>query len=226
MIKTKEQAKGKPVYYTEWSTSSNPFDDLHDEPYAAAFITKTIMEARGQVQGYSYWTFSDIFEENYFSSIPFHGGFGLLNIYGVPKPAYRAYELLHRLGNNILAVDGQHETVDVWIVENKNYINVLMTNFSLPRHPVKTEIIKIQLDNITQVKEVFVERIDDAHANTRQAWVAMGQPDSLLPEQVVALEAVSTLIREPLLFKFENNSVLLEVEMLPQATVLITIEIV
>lgn len=226
VIKTKEQAKGKPLYYTEWSTSSNPFDDLHDEPYAAAFITKTIMEAHGQVQGYSYWTFSDIFEENYFSSVPFHGGFGLLNIYGVPKPAYRAYELLHRLGNNILTVDGLHETVDVWIVENKNYINVLMTNFALPRHPVKTETIKIQLNNITQVKEVFIERIDDVHANTRQEWVTMGQPDSLLPEQVVALEAVSKLIREPLLFKFENNSVLLEVEMLPQATALITIEIV
>src|SRR5476651_1687358 len=88
-------ARDKPVYYTEWSTSSNPFDDLHDMPYAAAFIIKTVMEAQGYVNSYSYWTFSDIFEENYFSSLPFHGGFGLLNIYGVPKPSYRAYELLH-----------------------------------------------------------------------------------------------------------------------------------
>jgi xylan 1,4-beta-xylosidase len=225
VTETKKQAKGKPVYYTEWSTSSNPFDDLHDEPYAAAFITKTIMEARGQVQGYSYWTFSDIFEENYFSSVPFHGGFGLLTIYGIPKPAYRAYELLHRLGNNILPVDGQHETIDVWVVENKNGINVLLTNSTLPLHPVKTETIKIQLNNITQAKDVFIERIDDTHANTRQAWINMGQPDSLLPEQVATLEAVSTLIKEPVVFTFENNSVIIEVEMLPQATALITIEI-
>ena len=79
VAKTKTEAGDKPVYYTEWSTSSNPFDDLHDMPYAAAFITKTVMEAQGYVNCYSYWTFSDIFEENYFSSIPFHGGFGLLN---------------------------------------------------------------------------------------------------------------------------------------------------
>ena len=50
------------------------------------------MDAHGLVQGYSYWTFSDIFEENYFASLPFHGGFGLLNIHGIPKPAYRAFQ--------------------------------------------------------------------------------------------------------------------------------------
>jgi beta-xylosidase len=35
-------------------------------------------------------TFSDIFEENYFPSVPFHGGFGLLNLHGIAKPTYRA----------------------------------------------------------------------------------------------------------------------------------------
>ncbi|MDQ6844021.1 MAG: hypothetical protein M3Z92_06680 [Bacteroidota bacterium] len=35
--KVKKQAQGKPVYYTEWCTSSNPFDELHDMPYAACF---------------------------------------------------------------------------------------------------------------------------------------------------------------------------------------------
>ena len=73
---------------------------MHDEPYAAAFIVKTVLEATGLVQGYSYWTFSDIFEENYFPSVPFQGGFGLLNIHGIAKPAYRAYQLLHELGTS------------------------------------------------------------------------------------------------------------------------------
>ena len=37
------RARGKPVYYTEWNTSSNPRDPLHDQPYAAAFVIKTVM---------------------------------------------------------------------------------------------------------------------------------------------------------------------------------------
>jgi xylan 1,4-beta-xylosidase len=141
--KVKEQVGDKPVYYTEWCTSSNPFDELHDMPYASAFIVKTVIEASGLVEGYSYWTFSDIFEENYFSSIPFHGGFGLTNIYGVPKPAYRAFELLHRLGDNILQVDGQHPTADVWVTTKDNTVQIMITNWALPRHDINTETIKL-----------------------------------------------------------------------------------
>ncbi len=62
----RRRAGALPLYYTEWNASSNPRDPLHDEPYAAAFVTKTLMEANGLVDGYSFWTFSDIFEENYF----------------------------------------------------------------------------------------------------------------------------------------------------------------
>ncbi len=143
------------------------------------FIIKTVIEANGIVEGYSYWTFSDIFEENYFSSIPFHGGFGLMNIYGIPKPAYRAYQLLHRLGNELLKVIGKHDTVDVWIVRKKNAINIMITNWALPRHPVKTEIVKLQLDKIKKVKASFIERIDDDHANARKTWIEMAAPEAL-----------------------------------------------
>src|SRR6185503_6037497 len=185
---TKRRAGGKPVYYTEWSTSSNPFDDLHDLPYAAAFIAKTVVEARELVEGYSYWTFSDIFEENYFSSAPFHGGFGLVNIYGIPKPAYRAYQLLHRLGNELLKVTGKHETIDVWTVRKKNSINIIITNWALPLHPIKTEKVKVQLNDIKNVKNAFIERIDDDHANAKKSWINMGSPGSLKANDVSALE--------------------------------------
>ena len=79
---THRKARGKPVYYTEWSSSSNPRDPLHDEPYTAAVIVKTMMEATGLVQGYSFWTFTDIFEENYMPATAFQGGFGLLTLQG------------------------------------------------------------------------------------------------------------------------------------------------
>jgi len=103
---TRRRARGRPVYYTEWNTSSNPRDPRHDEPYAAAFIVKTVLEASDLVEGYSFWTFSDIFEEHDFPSVLFHGGFGLLTLHGIPKPAYRAFELLHRLGTDrLLSMD-------------------------------------------------------------------------------------------------------------------------
>lgn len=224
VIETRKKAGSTPVYYTEWSTSSNPFDDLHDMPYASAFITKTIMEARNTIQGYSYWTFSDIFEENFFSSRPFHGGFGLMTINGIPKPAYRAYELLHRLGETFIDVEGSHPTVDVWVIQKENIFHILLTNFALPTHPVKNEKISVQIKNISTIKSCFVERIDDENANPRKEWIKMGKPGSLLPEQVKTLELESILKKESLLYKFENESVSLEIDILPLATVLLTLE--
>ena len=47
------KAAAPPVYHTEWCTSSNPRDAMHDDPNAAAFIVKAIMEANGLVQGHS-----------------------------------------------------------------------------------------------------------------------------------------------------------------------------
>jgi xylan 1,4-beta-xylosidase len=108
---TRRRARGRPLYYTEWNTSSNPRDPLHDEPYAAAFVAKTLLEASGLAEGYSFWTFSDIFEEHYFPSVPFHGGFGLMTLHGIPKPTYRAFELAHRLGDSDCR-RGLHHTVD------------------------------------------------------------------------------------------------------------------
>ena len=224
VIKTRKQAGRLPVYYTEWSTSSNPFDDLHDMPYASAFIIKTVMEARNRIQGYSYWTFSDIFEENYFSSTPFHGGFGLLNIYGIPKPAYRAYEILHRLGNDILTVKGKHSTVDAWMIQKRGAVNIILTNSALPRHPVKTELININLNNIRKIKKAYQERIDDTHANARATWLEMGSPEYLSPKQVKVLELSSTLKKEPILFRQKKELVSLEIEIPPQGVVLITLE--
>jgi xylan 1,4-beta-xylosidase len=222
--KAREQARGKPLYYTEWATSSNPFDDLHDQPYAAAFIVKTVMEVRGLVEGYSYWTFSDIFEENYFASKPFHGGFGLMTIHGVPKPAYRAFELLHRLGDDILPVEGRHTTVDVWVTRDAARACVLLSNGALPRHPIRTEIVRLELAGLTGIRSAYVERIDDEHANARRAWLAMGRPESLLPRQVDALEAASSLRKEPVAFDFGAGLASFDVALPPQGTALLTLE--
>jgi xylan 1,4-beta-xylosidase len=224
VLATRKKAGKTPVYYTEWSTSSNPFDMLHDRPYAAAYITKTIMEAQGLVEGYSYWTFSDIFDENYFSSIPFHGGFGLLNIYGIPKPAYRAYELLHRLGDTQILANGQHPTVDVWVITSSPTTHILLTNSALPRHPVKTESINIRLDHIAMIKQAFVERVDDTHANATSAWEEMGSPGTLSPARVAILESASVLVKDSLHFSQTGDSVFLEIDMPPQGTALITVE--
>ena len=181
---------GRPLYYTEWSTSSNARDPLHDEPYAASFIVKTVLEARGLVQGYSYWTFTDIFEENYFPSRPFHGGFGLLTLHGVAKPAYRAFELLHRAGVELIPVSGAHATVNCWVVRGQRSATVLLTNYARPREAIATETVEISLVNC-RAHSARIRRIDDENANPKRLWLEMGSPEYLSQRQVRALHVAS-----------------------------------
>jgi xylan 1,4-beta-xylosidase len=140
-----EHARDRPVYFTEWNISSNPRDHYHDEPFAAAYAAKIALETDPFVDGYSFWTFTDIFEENYFPSIPFHGGFGLLNLYGVPKPVYRAFQLLHALGTEQFPVVGTHETVDTWVVRKGSSITVFLTNHAQPRHAIVNQVVEVRL---------------------------------------------------------------------------------
>ncbi len=220
---TFRRARGTPVFYTEWNASSNPRDARHDEPYAAAFVAKTILEANGLVEGYSFWTFTDIFEENYFPSVPFHGGFGLLTLHGVPKPTYRAFELLHRLGTEQLLVDGIHETVSVWAVRQETSVTVLATNHALPRHSIKGETVNVRISEAREPRHVHVERIDEAHANPQRAWREMGAPEYLSALQLEHLHAVSRMAREPLPWKYDNGVVHVEIEVPPHAVAAITV---
>jgi xylan 1,4-beta-xylosidase len=223
--KTREQAKGRPVYYTEWNASSNPRDPLHDEPYTAAFVTKTLMEVDPLVEAFSFWTFSDIFSENYFPSIPFQGGFGLLNLQGIAKPVYRAYEILHRLGGERLDVAGQHDTVDVWVARGDHAITVLLTNHAFPRHPIDTQQVRVTLDHAPQPGGATVERIDADHANPRALWHAWGEPKYLRAEEVARLEAASALVPEPQAYDYANGTLTLKVSVAPHSVTAVTIRV-
>src|SRR5262249_53314777 len=152
------------------------------------------------------WTFSDLFEENYFPSVPFHGGFGLLTLHGIPKPTYRAFELLHQLGSERLPVEGGHETVDAWVVRQDADVTVLLPNHALPRQPVETQRVRVTLADAPAPQAAVLERIDDQHANAKAAWLALGSPEYLGESDVEKLEEASRLEPEPVAWTYEDRT--------------------
>jgi xylan 1,4-beta-xylosidase len=213
-----------PVYYTEWNSSSNPRDPRHDEPYAAAFVAKTALEASDLVQGYSFWTFSDIFEENYFPSVPFHGGFGLLNLHGIAKPTYRAFELLHTLGTERLLVDGLHETVNAWVSRDNAGIKALFVNHALPRHSITSARVRIELVHASKPSSAWVERIDEHHANAKRRWQAFGAPEYLDSAMLEQLHEASRVAREVCPWTSREERIAFELELPPHAVAALTVE--
>lgn len=219
------QARGLPVYFTEWNISSDPRHSLHDEPFAAAYATHILMSLRGLVQGYSFWTFSDIFEENYFPSVPFHGGFGLLNLHSIPKPVYRAFQLLHELGQEQIRVSGQHNTVEVWAVRKENQLTLLAVNHALPGHSISAEQVQIvMLASSLEPQQAYLQRIDEDHANPRRTWLEMGSPEYLGALEVEQLRASSQLVKEPQSWSWTEGNIELHFELPSHSLAAITLE--
>lgn len=137
---------------------------------------------------------------------------------------YRAFELLHHLGTEILDVDGSHETLNVWVVRKPNAATVLVTNHALPRHPIQTELLNLRITEARQPRVAYIERIDDDHANPRRLWKAMGEPQYLSPTQVEQLKVTSFLVKQLQPWRYEQQYIDLSFAMPPHAVAAITIE--
>jgi xylan 1,4-beta-xylosidase len=222
--RVRTQVGKRPLYYTEWNAATDDRLPLHDEPYSAAFAVKASLDAADTVDAYSWWTFSDIFEENYFPSVPFHGGFGLLTLHGIAKPVYRAFELLHRLGEERLAVSGRHATVDARVIRRGTDATIVLTNWALPRHPIKREEVRVRLASPAPPRTASIERIDTEHGNARRLWREMGEPTYPTPRQVEELHHASEIPREGLPVRTEGEEIAFEVTLPPQSVAAVTLE--
>jgi xylan 1,4-beta-xylosidase len=223
--KAVEESGPLPCYYTEWNNSPSPRDPYHDTSYNAAFIVKTVADNLGLLDCYSFWTFSDIFEEAGFSSVPFHGGFGLLNIHGIPKPSYRAFQMLERLKGDRLEVAVQEAgaTVDCVASRSPEGVTILVSNHQVPRSPIRAERVSILIEGIKGIRSASLQRIDETHANPEKAWVDMGSPTYLDREQIQTLMRASETVAEPVEWAADGNGVSIDLLIQPQSVAAISL---
>ena len=77
-------------YLTEYNVGCCLGYPLHDAPAAAAFIFRVVASLNEIVDLYSYWTFTDIFEEGGLPREEFKQVYGLMSVRGLRKPAWQA----------------------------------------------------------------------------------------------------------------------------------------
>ncbi len=97
--------KDLPLYITEFNSSYNSRCPVHDTAFNAAYMARILSQAGEYAQGYSYWTFSDVFEEEGVPLSEFHGGFGLISGSGIKKPTFYTFAFFKQLGDTLLYRD-------------------------------------------------------------------------------------------------------------------------
>ncbi|MBU4432857.1 MAG: beta-xylosidase [Alphaproteobacteria bacterium] len=191
-----------PLYFTEWSTSYTPRDAVHDSYVSAPYILAKLKGVKGLVQGMSYWTFSDLFEEPGPPTAPFQGGFGLMNPQGIRKPAWFAYKYLNALkGREIPSADAQ-----VLAAVEAGQVAALVWDFSQPAQTVSNRPFYTKVQPTTPTRPAALAlsglapgryrlrayrtgfRANDAYT----AYLEMGAPNSLTPAQIQALNGLTT----------------------------------
>jgi len=118
-----------PLFITEWGPSYSPRDPIHDSYVCSPFILEKLRQCEGIVDGMSYWAFSDQFEEPGPPGEPFHGGFGLMNVDGLRKPAFFAYKFLAEL----YAAEVPVEAPRAIATRKGSNVRVLLWDYSPPK---------------------------------------------------------------------------------------------
>lgn len=193
---------GLPLFLSEWSTSYNPRDPIHDDYLSAAYILSKLRRTEGLAQGMSYWTYSDLFEEPGPQARPFEGGFGLMTPQGVRKAGWFAYKYLADLGDRELPTkdDQSIATFKNGTLQVLAWRNVLpqqsVSNrpfFTKLRKPGPAAPLALDLAGLTPGSyQMRVRRTGFRQNDAYSAYLDMGRPATLTAAELRRLQGLTT----------------------------------
>ena len=223
--------KNAELHITEWNTSPNSRDNLHDNLPPAAYIAKTMLECAGLADSVMYWTFTDIFEEKGGGRDIFHGGFGLLNFQGIAKPSFHAYRMLNALGDEVL-----YNTAPVVVTRDSTTGKIAVLAYAYPKEyeshvpaacntgnymeasPTEVDLL---IGGLKPGSAFTIETLDDTHGNAIMSWRAMGRPQSPTREETAVLKSRAEATRKGCLFADSNGVLHVLQKLQPWSLVLI-----
>jgi xylan 1,4-beta-xylosidase len=207
-----------------------PADDIHDTHEQASFLVAAVdqLAARARRDAafrlpttLSYWTFSDIMNEvnadsalrrtslapGWTANTSFHGGFGLINAFGVPKPSFRVYELLHEAHGMQLPVARTaassycNLTTGLIATAGNGSAQLLLYNhreWDAPQlgHPNPSAVcdVHVALEGAGLPASATVRVIDQEHTNPRGKWIELGMPAYPSPAEHAQIMAASEMV--------------------------------
>jgi xylan 1,4-beta-xylosidase len=217
-----------PLIFSEYNASYANEPNVTDTVYMGPWLATTISQCDGLTQAMSYWSFSDVFEEQGVVRTPFYGGFGLLAADSIPKPAFNAFAMLHKLGDRRLALTSDSAlatrnsdgslVLALWNYAPPDGTGASYTAPPATRGPSKSFTLK--LAGVAPNAQATILRLDEDHGNVIKTFDTMSRPAFPSREQIVKLrEAGRAAPAEHISLKGGS----LTIQIPPQGLVLVTI---
>ena len=179
-----------PLIWSEFNASYANHQDITDSIYMGPWLADTISNCDGKVDMMSYWTFSDVFEEQGVKKTPFYGGFGIVAENSIPKPAYDAFAILHELGSERLPAP-----VNEALVTRRKDGTIVIAAWNLvePHTAGADKTVTFDLQNFPRHTRAVIRRVDASHGDTLAAWKQMGSPKYPTRAQIESLRQASEI---------------------------------
>jgi xylan 1,4-beta-xylosidase len=178
-----------PLIWSEYNASYKNEPEVTDSIYMGPWLADTIRQCDGLVDVMSYWTFSDVFEEQGVVKTPFYGGYGLIAVDDIPKPAYDIFQLLHKLGDERISVNS-----DSALLTRKNNGNLVLAlwNYAPPEQAGSPRTLSLRFTN-TKAKVASISRVDHDHGDVHPIYEKMGSPRYPTQNQIKQLRTAAQL---------------------------------
>jgi len=162
-----------PIHWSEYNASYKNEVEVTDSAFMGPWLANTIRESDGLTTTMSYWSFSDVFEEQGVVKKPFYGGYGLFAERGVPKAAFEAFAMLHRLGDRRLQTNLEEALVTK---RADGTLVAAVWNYAPPGESGTSKQVHITVNGWTGTPHYHVQIVDPKHGSALAAWKAMGSP--------------------------------------------------
>lgn len=190
-----------PLIWSEFNASYFNEPAVTDSVYMGPWMADTLRQCDGLAEIMSYWSFSDVFEEQGVVKTPFYGGFGLIAAGDIPKPSFNVFRLLHQLGEQRIALDSD----SALLTRRKDGTYVLAVwNYSAPEEPGAPKTVSLQLKNI-KARRAVISRVDRDHGDVHPAYEKMGSPRYPTMAQIKDLQHAAEL-GQPESVKIQNDN--------------------
>jgi len=188
-----------PLILSEFNATAWTVPDMLDSVYMGPYLARVIRECAGKADMLSYWAFSDVFEEQGVVRTPFYGGYGLIAEDRIPKPAFNAFAMLHKLGHTRLSAGRgvlatRRRDGDI-VLALWNYAPPVSTKTTYvpgrPKGPAKR--FTVDVSHLDGSRSATVWRLDQDHGNVITAFDAMGRPAYPTRAQILSLRRAARM---------------------------------
>jgi len=192
------------LIWSEFNASYSNEPQVTDSIYMGPWLADTVRQCDGLVDIMSYWTFSDVFEEQGVVKTPFYGGFGLIAAEHIRKPAYAAFELLHKLGDQRIVLNSDSALATR---RNDGSLILALWNYAPPDQAGSARTVTLRFKN-THPQRALIWRVDADHGDVHPAYERMGEPRYPRPTEIQQLRD-ATELTAPEARELKNNELIL-----------------